>query len=375
LKKKKHGLVMFYAPWCGHCKAAKPEFNTAAEKFDYDNKVVFAAMDCTQHQAECSSQDVSGYPTFKYFNYGKDGQLYVGKRMSQDFVDFMHDPFGAPPEQKELADPALDWEGFKGAEEVVHLGDDTFDDFITDNDAVLVMFYAPWCGHCKRMKPAYAETALKLKTDGVPGVLASFDGTVHRAVTTQFGVTGYPTIKFFKGGKFKMDYERERTAKELYNFVQTEAEPPIVETDDVKWSTIPSNVIHLNEHTFTSWLAAKQHAMVMLYVPWCPHCKAAMPEFDMAADAMITRKEYYYAAIECLVTGSICDDQDVENYPTYYYYSYGKKISQYTGDRNNHGFMTFFMAPKAISEGIKIYDVAQTRQETVKPLPDSRDEL
>ena len=70
----------FLTSGCGHCKKAKPEFTNAAEKFAEDSKVAFAAMDCTVHTATCSSHDVSGYPTFKYFNYGKNPQKYMGGR-------------------------------------------------------------------------------------------------------------------------------------------------------------------------------------------------------------------------------------------------------------------------------------------------------
>ena len=92
LKKKKHALVMFYAPWCGHCKAAKPEFTSAAEQFSGDKKVAFAALDCTQHQSVCTQHEVTGYPTFKYFNYGKKDFRYMGGRVEGDFVEFMSDP-------------------------------------------------------------------------------------------------------------------------------------------------------------------------------------------------------------------------------------------------------------------------------------------
>ncbi|MBV98936.1 Protein disulfide-isomerase A5, partial [Eschrichtius robustus] len=38
LKRKKHALVMFYAPWCPHCKKVIPHFTAAADAFKDDRK-------------------------------------------------------------------------------------------------------------------------------------------------------------------------------------------------------------------------------------------------------------------------------------------------------------------------------------------------
>ena len=79
--------------------------------------------------------------------------------------------------------------------EVHHLTNETFRDFIKDQE-VLVMFYAPWCGHCNSMKPAYVEAAKLLKDDHFPAVLAAIDATKARNISKEENVKGYPTRKF-----------------------------------------------------------------------------------------------------------------------------------------------------------------------------------
>lgn len=51
--------------------------------------------------------------------------------------------------------------------EVVHLSTNSFDPVIKEESSVIVMFYAPWCGHCKKMKPEYEKAAAQMKHDGV----------------------------------------------------------------------------------------------------------------------------------------------------------------------------------------------------------------
>lgn len=43
-------------------------------------QVAFCAVDCTVYQNLCTQNDVTGYPTLKYFNYGKNPQNYMGGR-------------------------------------------------------------------------------------------------------------------------------------------------------------------------------------------------------------------------------------------------------------------------------------------------------
>jgi hypothetical protein len=43
-------------------------------------QIAYAAVDCTKQQSLCQEADVTGYPTFIYYNYGKNPQKYTGGR-------------------------------------------------------------------------------------------------------------------------------------------------------------------------------------------------------------------------------------------------------------------------------------------------------
>lgn len=91
-----------------------------------------------------------------WFRNGVKKHTYEGENKKQALVDFMRDPRAPPPKPKEEA-----WAD--GENDVTHLTDSNFDEILAASDSALVMFYAPWCGHCKRMKPDYEKAATKLK--------------------------------------------------------------------------------------------------------------------------------------------------------------------------------------------------------------------
>jgi len=85
--------------------------------------------------------------------------------------------------------------------------------------AVLVEFYAPWCGHCKQLAPTWDKLGEAFK-DNPDIVVAKMDATANELEDIK--VQSFPTIKYFpKGSNEVVDYSGERTLDEFKKFLES----------------------------------------------------------------------------------------------------------------------------------------------------------
>ncbi len=68
------------------------------------------------------------------------------------------------------------------------------------------------CGHCKRLVPEYEVAATALLTNDPPIPLVKVDCPANNELCGKFGVSGYPTLKIFRNGKFSADYQGPRNS-------------------------------------------------------------------------------------------------------------------------------------------------------------------
>jgi len=111
------------------------------------------------------------------------------------------------------------------AEEVLALTSKTFDEHLNTNKYTLVEFYAPWCGHCKKLAPEYEKAASLLKGK-VPVV--KIDATEEKDVASKYGVKGYPMLIWFDSGKNK-EYDGGKTADAIVEWVTSMTGPAVKE--------------------------------------------------------------------------------------------------------------------------------------------------
>jgi len=108
--------------------------------------------------------------------------------------------------------------------DVLVLTSDNFEETIKENPFVMVEFYAPWCGHCKRLAPIYDEVAAELK-DTVP--VAKIDCDAEKELCGRSGIRGFPTLKFYKNGA-AFDYNGGRTKEAIVNYINKKSGPPTI---------------------------------------------------------------------------------------------------------------------------------------------------
>ncbi|XP_070546710.1 protein disulfide-isomerase A5-like isoform X1 [Ptychodera flava] len=336
-KEKKPVLIMFYAPWCGHCKRMKPEFAAAASELKGD--AILAGMDVDRPENYGSRQafNITGFPTIYYFENGKMRYQYGGERDKDGIITWMKDPQPPkePEKEKEWGDEDID---------VVFLKDDTFDDYLQTHSSVLVMFYAPWCGHCKKMKPEYEAAASQLLEDEVEGTIGAVDATKETELAKRFEVKGYPTVKYFKDGEFAWDFNG-RTQESIVEHMKDPVEPPPPPPPEPAWSEQDTQIHHLTEENYKTFLKKKKHTLLMFYAPWCGHCKKAKPEFTAAADQFKDDNKVAFAAVDCTAESNVCSQYDVSGYPTIKYFNYGKNPQAYMGGRMEADFVAFMSNP------------------------------
>ncbi|CAE7853162.1 P4HB, partial [Symbiodinium microadriaticum] len=93
-----------------------------------------------------------------------------------------------------------------------------------------------WCGHCKRLAPEYAKAASELLSNDPPLRIAKVDATISNELATKFGVQGFPTMKFFRGGQ-PQEYGGGRTASEIVDWVKRKSGPAFKHVADAAEAT------------------------------------------------------------------------------------------------------------------------------------------
>ncbi|KDQ59241.1 hypothetical protein JAAARDRAFT_33964 [Jaapia argillacea MUCL 33604] len=210
----KPALVEFFAPWCGHCKNLAPVYEELADAFVHaKDKVVIAKVDADGEGKPLGQKyGVKGYPTLKWFDASGEPHDYEGGRDLDALANYITSNSGVRSKIKPPPPPSYQT-----------LDSHNFDGVVLDKSKnALVAFTAPWCGHCKRMKPEFEKLGKDFQAENdclIVNVDADAQG--NKPLAEKYGITSFPTIKFFsKDNKEEPeDYEGGRTEADFVQYL------------------------------------------------------------------------------------------------------------------------------------------------------------
>lgn len=197
----KNSLVLaeFYAPWCGHCKALAPEYETAATELK-SKGIQVVKVDCTEEADLCQKQGVEGYPTLKIFRGSLENPSpYGGQRKADAIISYM----------VKQSLPA-----------VSVLTKDTLEDFKTSDKVVVVAYFN---ADDKTSNATFAQVAEKHRDDYLFGAVSD------PAVLEAAKVTAPGVVVYRKFDEPETVYDGAFEAEAITSFVKTTAIPLIGE--------------------------------------------------------------------------------------------------------------------------------------------------
>jgi len=156
-------------------------------------------------------------------------------------------------------------------------------DEIINHDLALVEFYAPWCGHCKKLTPEFGQAATVLLKNDPPVHLAKVDATIESALASKYKVSGYPTLFLFRNGR-ESPYNGPREAKGIIDYMKKQVGPsakPLLTSDDLE--------------SFTAMTSERDYCIVGFFDPNNAKSSQLHAAFLLVSSKM--RDDYFFGIV------------------------------------------------------------------------------
>ncbi|KAL8948329.1 MAG: hypothetical protein Q9222_005476 [Ikaeria aurantiellina] len=314
---KGYWFVKHYSPYCHHCQAIAPTWQTLYEYY-YTSKPVssskssdtktslnsferyydfhFASIDCTAFGDACSAREINAFPTFSLYKDSKLVKKFEGHKDMAGLSGFVEETL------ESIRPGSRSHEGVKlpapGANTV-------------DADA----------------KP---ESPAKKDKDVAAGKEA---GEKHKEAAS------------------KADASASAADPRATDKVKTKAPKPL--TKSKKPSTTPNPAgasVALSQESFQKLVTNTQDPwFVKFYAPWCHHCQALAPSWHQMAKEL--QGKLNIGEVNCDVEVRLCKDVRVKGYPTIHFFRGGERV-EYEGLRGLGDLVTY--AKKALDVGMGV---------------------
>ncbi|KZT20616.1 thioredoxin-like protein [Neolentinus lepideus HHB14362 ss-1] len=295
-------LIEHFSPYCHHCRDFAPIWTQLVEQTEKksDPGIRLAQVNCAVNGDLCSENGVTGYPQLNLYKDGQFVEMYKKARsieLLEEFIGMHAEPTGkfTPADSASTATTQSETSTSNDAAvatsppvltrspnprgSVLSLDGNTFQDAIKDSPT-FVKFFAPWCGHCKKLAPIWIDLARHMQNKLT---IAEVNCEDHSSLCKSQGVTGYPMLYYYSGqGADKTEYAGGRKFEQLKAFAERVVAPAVQEIkfDALKDTASEHPVFYLLLHAQDDTRSVNdvtQAAHILLGSP--PIFTSASPEF------------------------------------------------------------------------------------------------
>lgn len=205
--------------------------------------------------------------------------------------------------------------------QVLELDASNFDEVVLNsNHSALIEFYAPWCGHCQRLKNDYEKVGKYMNDVAIIGAV-NCDVAKNKKICSNYRIEGFPTILAFRAPKYDLNkksdvryahatevYNGPRKTKPLVDFISSRIKnyvKRLITLDKLKiWinenDVRPKLVVFTRKDKLTSLLKSIGVDLLGLvdiaYFPLSSHKKEVLDEFNI--DPNGSNSVIYYFDLE-----------------------------------------------------------------------------
>lgn len=312
-----------YSPYCGHCKAIAPHWQTLYEFYytsaPLEGKTIeagqtdldspnsfhgyynfhFAEINCIAYGDVCQKNGVKAWPSFMLYKDGQFVEKYNGDRSMEAFSSYVEEKL-------------------------------------------------------ESIKPgSRPREGLKVPKAGAKS--SDRSGMPFKPMAKDKDVTA---------GKEAGEKQNDKAAAEADRTAAAELSSETAKAgrkDRPKTGPTPNmqgTSVSLTAESFQKLVTTSQDPwFVKFYAPWCPHCKHMAPTWSQLAREM--QGKLNVGEVNCEVETRLCKDARVSAYPTIYFFRGGERV-EYDGLRGLGDLMSF--TDKALDSDVKYVDAAKFRE-------------
>lgn len=335
-------MVDFYATWCGHCKALAPAWAqaaTASKKMNVNAQWVKVDVDQSPEVSE--RFNVEGLPTIVAIK-GNKYWSYEGSRDAASLLEWAQGAEWTEQSAKPLpgsgAAPSAGSSAGADEDHVVNLTDDNFDKLVKPKEGVwMIEFFAPWCGHCKKLQPTWKAAASISK--GFDAQYGKVDVDVNHRLSDRFKIEGLPTIIRFEGDRQDI-FEGPRSLDAILEFGRSGSSSA---ADSKKGSVDPDDKsVQLEEATFEKVVVPTEQWLLWFSAPWCSHCEDMKKEWAALTKDTAALGETRLGKINTDEADGLIEMFNITGLPTVLLLVPGEpRLFKHIGVRNKASFLRF----------------------------------